>query len=137
MEKKELAEQLNSAVEMCSEILEISEKTASVAKKALRIIGNLRTLYSIPDDTKEQPVAPAPAPEPEQKVDKSPAEDKPAEDMPSKEDVRKLLVEVSNSGHRDEVKALLVKYGADNLTKLDPSHYAAIMKDAEELKNAG
>ncbi len=126
MDKTELAKQMNSAVEMCSEILEISEKTASVAKKALRIIGNLRTMYSIPDET--------PDTEPTEVTDN--AEEAPAEATPSKEDVRKLLVEVSNSGHREEVKALLVKYGADNLTKLDASHYTEIMKDAEELKNA-
>ena len=34
------------------------------------------------------------------------------------------------------VKALLEKYGASKLSALAPEHYAAILKDAEELKNA-
>ena len=131
--QKELATVLNNAVEICSEILEIGEKTSSVAKKALLVIGDLRTLLAVSEDTVEEKAeAPTPAPQPE-KVKKAEA---PTKASISKEDVRKVLAEVANNGHRDEVKALLAKYGADNLTTLDDAHYADIMKDAEVLKDA-
>ena len=141
MKKKELAALLNSAVEMCSEVLEISEKTASVAKKALFIIGTLRTLFCIPDNPEdaieEKPTAPTPAPKKvKEKKEETPAEETPAEPIFTKEDVRRILVDLSNSGHRDEVKGLLTKYGADNLSKLDASHYSEIVADAEAIKNA-
>ena len=51
----------------------------------------------------------------------------------SKEEVRQLLAKLAGSGHRDEVKALLTKYNAENLATLDPTHYAAIMADAEAI----
>ncbi len=53
----------------------------------------------------------------------------------TKAEVRKVLAAAAD-GHRAEVKALLTKYGADNLTRLDPAHYAAIMADAEGLMDA-
>lgn len=50
-------------------------------------------------------------------------------------DVRKVMVEKSRGGYTKEVKALLAKYGSDNLSGLDPVHYAAILAEAEEIGN--
>ena len=52
------------------------------------------------------------------------------------EDVRGILADIARAGNREGVKALLEKYGASKLSALAPEHYAAILKDAEELKNA-
>ena len=49
------------------------------------------------------------------------------------EEVRKVLVDKSRAGLTDEVRTLLKKYGADRLSKVDPSHYADLMKDAEVI----
>ena len=54
----------------------------------------------------------------------------------SKEDVRKILAEVSQSGHRSEVIELLKKHGADNITALKPELYETVIKEAEGLKDA-
>lgn len=48
-------------------------------------------------------------------------------------DVRKVLAERSRAGHTAEVKALLQKYGADKLSELSESHYAAVVAEAEVL----
>ena len=48
-------------------------------------------------------------------------------------DVRKVLAERSRAGHTAEVKALLQKYGADKLSELSESHYAAVIAEAEVL----
>ena len=52
------------------------------------------------------------------------------------EDVRGVLADIARAGNREGVKALLEKYGASKLSALAPEHYAAILKDAEGLKNA-
>lgn len=49
------------------------------------------------------------------------------------EQVRAVLADKSRAGLTDEVRELLKKYGADRLSKVDPSHYADLMKDAEVL----
>lgn len=50
------------------------------------------------------------------------------------EEVRAVLAEKSHDGFTAEVRALLEKYGASKLSQIDPSKYAAILADAEELK---
>ena len=54
----------------------------------------------------------------------------------SLEEVRAVLAEKSISGHREVVKALLGKYGADRLSAIEPSKYAALLADAEVIGNA-
>ena len=49
------------------------------------------------------------------------------------EQVRAALAEKSRAGHTAEVKALLLKHGADKLSDIDPSEYPALLLDAEVL----
>ena len=53
----------------------------------------------------------------------------------SMEEVRAILSAKSKAGYREQVKALITKRGVDNLTKLDPSEYASLVKEVEELAN--
>ena len=53
----------------------------------------------------------------------------------SLEDVRALLLAKNRAGSREEVKALLLKHGAERLSDIDPSEYAALMTEAEVLGN--
>lgn len=52
------------------------------------------------------------------------------------EDVRGVLSDIARNGNREGVKSLLEKYGASKLSAIDPNDYAALLKDAEVLKNA-
>ena len=52
------------------------------------------------------------------------------------EEVRAVLAEKSRAGHTAEIRSLLQKYGADKLSKIDPSNYKALLADAEVLDNA-
>lgn len=52
------------------------------------------------------------------------------------EEVRAVLSEKSHDGFTDEVRELLLKYGAPKLSGIDPKHYAALLKDAEVLTRA-
>lgn len=49
------------------------------------------------------------------------------------EQVRAALAEKSRAGHTAEVKALLIKHGADKLSDIDPAEYPAILAEAEVL----
>ena len=60
---------------------------------------------------------------------------KPTEPIPTKEDVRAILAEMSSRGFTAQVKELLRQHGAATLSGIDPSEYAALIKDAEGLEN--
>lgn len=51
------------------------------------------------------------------------------------EDVRSVLVSLSQDGKTAEVKALLKKYGANKLSEIEPDSYQALLSDAKELTN--
>ena len=53
----------------------------------------------------------------------------------SLEEVRASLVNTSRAGFREEVKALLTKYGAKTLSEVKQESYAALKLEAEELGN--
>lgn len=48
-------------------------------------------------------------------------------------EVRALLAEKSRAGFTAEVRELLSKHGADKLSGIDPSEYAALVADVEVL----
>ena len=52
------------------------------------------------------------------------------------EQVRAVLAEKARAGHTAEVKALLVKYGANKLSEVTADKYKALLQDAEEIKDA-
>ena len=52
------------------------------------------------------------------------------------EEIRAVLAEKSRKGHTAEIRSLLLKYGADKLSQLDPANYRALLADAEVLKDA-
>lgn len=58
-----------------------------------------------------------------------------AENMPSLEEVRTILADKARAGFTEEVRCLLKKYGADRLSDIDPSKYAALLAEVEVLGN--
>ena len=81
-----------------------------------------------PDQTMEE----KPAQEPEKKT--AAKKEEKAEPKPlTLEQVRAALAEKSRAGHTAEVKALLIKHGADKLSDIDPAEYPALLAEAEVL----
>lgn len=77
----------------------------------------------------KKPVEPV-LPEPEVAAEEAPAK------VYSKEEVRAILADKSRSGFRVEVKALLTKHGAKQLSDItDPNELAAIVAEAEVIGN--
>ena len=61
----------------------------------------------------------------------------PKEAAPTFEDVRHKLILLAQAGFSAEVKALITKHGASRLSDVDPSQYAALLSEAEEVKADG
>ena len=87
-----------------------------------------------PDQTTEE----KPAQEPEKKTaakkEEPSTEEVGQQSKPlTLEQVRAALAEKSRAGHTAEVKALLIKHGADKLSDIDPAEYPALLAEAEVL----
>lgn len=55
----------------------------------------------------------------------------------SLEEVRAVLAEASRSGYTSKIKELLKKHGGDKLSEIDPGEYESLLKEVEEIQNAG
>ncbi len=53
--------------------------------------------------------------------------------QPTLEEVRAVLAAKNKAGHREVVKSVILKYGANKLTTLDPAHYAQVLEEVGVL----
>lgn len=99
-----------------SDAVKAAEKTKKKEPAADPLAGNMNP-----------PEKAAPA-EPEKKPE-APKQ----EATPDITEVRKTLHAVIKAGHRDEVKDLLAKLGAANVTSLDPGKYTEFIAEAKKI----
>lgn len=57
----------------------------------------------------------------------------PPKDAPDIAEVRKVLHAKIKAGHRDEMKALLAKLGAQNVSTLDPAKFSEFIAEANKI----
>ena len=114
---------------------ELDETIKELRNCGETLIGISETLRSLFSNTAESVVGKRVEPEaqPEEKVRE--VKQTAAKEV-SKEDVRKVLGIKLREGFRDQIQELFHKYGGERLKEIDPSKYADLLKDAEELKNA-
>ncbi len=84
--------------------------------------------------TKKKPSEKSKTEEPQIEVAEAVVEKTSEEKQPTLEEVKAAMADKSRDGHREAVKAIITKYGANNLSSLDPKHYAAALKEVGELK---
>jgi acyl-CoA reductase-like NAD-dependent aldehyde dehydrogenase len=53
------------------------------------------------------------------------------------EDVRKVAADKSRQGFTDEVRSLIQKHGANNLSSVDVAQYSTLLKELEAIGYAG
>ena len=85
-----------------------------------------------PDQTAEEKAAQKPEKKNAAKKVEPPVE-KPEPKPLTLEQVRAVLAEKSRAGHTAEVRALLLRHGADKLSEVDPAEYPALLADVEVL----
>ena len=87
-----------------------------------------------PDQTTEEQPVQKPEKKTAAKKKESSTEEEGQQSKPlSLEQVRAALAEKSRAGHTSEVKALLIKHGADKLSDIEPAEYPALLAEAEVL----
>ena len=102
------------------------------------ISDTLREMFSGDEETPEAQETPAEKLKGKAKAAKTaPAKESEKPTEPEKQltlaDVRAVLAEKSRAGFTEEVKALIAKHGADRLSEVPESEYAALLADAEVL----
>lgn len=104
------------------------------------ISDTLREMFSGNEGVAEAQETPAAKPKSKAKAAKAAPEQEPEPEKPAEPekqltlaDVRAVLAEKSRAGFTEEVKALIAKHGADRLSEVPETKYAALLADAEVL----
>lgn len=118
-----------------SKVTAMLDAAAAVIKDIRSLADSLQALVDAMSENApaEKPAVKATKPKKiaAKKVAEEPA---PKEEKPLKlEDVRAVLADKSRKGHTAEVKALLVKHGADKLSDVAPEEYASLLAEVEVL----
>lgn len=108
-------------------LLDVIEDIRSLAD-SLEAVAEAMCHSDSPDTKAEEPKA-----SPPKAVEETPV---PVAKAMGKEQLRAFLGEKSLAGHREAVQALIHKYGGQKFSEIDPKHYPALQKDAEELLDA-
>ena len=105
-----------------SELSQVLSELKDCGKILINIADSLIDIFSSTDDEAEKVMeaSATPTEEPEPEL--------------SFLDLRKKFAEMSRAGHTEMLKGLLKKYGADKLSSIDPSQYAALLADAEAIQ---
>jgi len=101
-----------------SELSQVLSELKDCGQTLMNIADSLNELFSSTPAGHETPAPP-------------PEEPKPAYSFV---EVRKKFAEMSRAGHTDALKDLLKKHGADKLSNVDTSQYAALLADAEAIQ---
>jgi len=116
------------------EMIEAGDGLVTSLKEAIHyveiILGAAKDIKAMFSAGPEIKAAAIPATNPEVKP-AAPAAAEPEKKTYTKEEVRKVLSEKSGNGYREQVKELLKKYGANNLSSINPDDYAAVVVEAE------
>ena len=101
-----------------SELSQVLSELKDCGQTLMNIADSLTELFSSTPAGHETPAPPTEEPKPAY----------------SFVEVRKKFAEMSRAGHTDALKDLLKKHGAEKLSSIDPSQYAALLADAEAIQ---
>ena len=118
--------------------LDVVSDLKSLAESIETLVHAMETNETVPgNEVKEEPTkkkSKAKAKVEESETKEPEVEEVPEEEQPTLEEVRAAMADKSRDGHREAVKAIITKYGANNLSSLDPKYYATALKEVGELK---
>lgn len=110
-------------IEISENLISISEKVSVISKVIVEIISEFQTEVDKPAiETKAKKSAP-------KQIE---AKAEPVKEITFTE-VRTILAGKSRAGHTADIKKILVSHGAEKLSEIDPSEYAAIVAEVEVL----
>lgn len=95
---------------------------ALTEKVTSEYLNTFETIYDSAEDEPQATEAPKEQPAPEQKTE-----------TVTFVQLRSRLAEISRAGHTAEIKELITKHGAEKLSDVKETDYAALLAEAEEL----
>ena len=101
-----------------SELSQVISELKDCGQTLMNIADSLTELFSSTSAVHETPAPPTEEPKPAY----------------SFVEVRMKFAEIARAGHTGALKGLLKKYGAEKLSSVDPSQYAALLADAEAIQ---
>lgn len=108
----------------------------SKIKLLLNVVEDMRSLadsiQAVADAMTQSEAQPDTAP----KAAETPKPVSKAEKKVTIEEVRAVLLPLNQDGYGEQIRAIFKKYGAEKLSGIAESDYAAVIRDAEELNNA-
>lgn len=116
------------------ELVTCGETLISTANALKEIFSDTAAADPAPKNSKKTAAAEAVA-KAETSEEPKAANNQPTAKAFTKEEVRGILAAKSSAGHSDEVRALLLKFGAKQLKQVDPKDYAALVQEAEVIGN--
>jgi len=102
---------------------QIGNDLACLAASIAEIAEEIKVLYDLAHEVDEGDG------EPESQTESLQPES-PKPKAPTLEEVRGILADKASRGHREAVKALIQKHGANRLSDIDPSEYPTLIKEA-------
>ena len=113
---------MDKGMELINALNALTKAVAALTEKVTTEY--LNTFETIYDPEKDEPQAETPKEQPTPKNEESTV---------TFVQLRSRLSEISRSGHTQDVKDLIAKYGAEKLSDLAESDYAAVLAEAEGL----
>ena len=121
------------------ELTEVGRRLVACGEDLIQAAARVKEFFSADGEEEPKPVkAPgrqrtAKSPEPEQEPEKTPEPEAPVPKTYTKEEVRAMLADLSQSGHRDEAKSLVKKYAdGGSLTDIDPARYPDLVQEVQD-----
>lgn len=111
-----------------SELSMVLQELKSCGELLIRVSDELTEIFSAPEEKAE----------PEKKKASAKKKDEVPAAASAKEytftEVRTILAEKSRNGHTAKIKQILINHGAEKLSGIEPSEYAAIIAEVEVLE---
>lgn len=124
------------------DLTEVGQRLVACGEDLIKVAARVKDCFSADEEEAPKPAkapgrrraakAPEPEPEPAAEPEANPAPEAPAPKTYTKEEVRAMLADLSQSGHRDEAKALVKKYAdGGSLTAIDPARYPELVEEVQ------
>lgn len=114
-------------------MLDVIDDVCTVAESLQGLATSLKVLVEAVGSAEQPQIAQVAEKDAAKAKTKAEPKEAAKEKLPTLTEVRGLLAEKSRSGKTAQVKALLIKHGADKLSDIKPEEYQSLIADVEGL----
>lgn len=127
---------MSELAQTLDDLTEVGQRLMACGEDLIKAAARVKDCFSGEDESEQE--KPKTAGRRRAAKESEPAEETaseaPAPKVYTKEEVRALLAELSQSGYREEAKALVKKYAEDgSLTDIDPARYPDLVEEVHSI----